>query len=121
MFNILITFLTFVLIIISLFMVLVILMQRPNANAGMGAAFGGGVTESAFGAETGNILTKATRWAALAFFILCLSLYLMHISKATIGHDEETGLPIFQDTTAPAAGAVPAAETTGQSDELPLP
>ena len=81
MLDILISFLTFVLILASLFMVLVILMQRANSNAGMGSAFGGGVTESAFGAETTNILTRATKWSAVVFFLLSLVLYLLYISQ----------------------------------------
>lgn len=109
MINILITFLTFVLIIVSLFMVLVILMQRPNTNAGMGAAFGGGMTESAFGAETSNILTKATRYSAIAFFVLCLSLYLLHIGKVSKTEDGQFFLPSIQEEAAPtAAPALPA-------------
>ncbi|MEX0331329.1 MAG: preprotein translocase subunit SecG [Puniceicoccaceae bacterium] len=81
MLTIVINLLTFVLILISLFLVLVILMQRANSNAGMGSAFGGGVTESTFGAETTNVLERATKWAAFAFFILALVLYLLFMSR----------------------------------------
>lgn len=81
MIDIIISFLTFVLILISLFLVLVILMQRADSNAGMGSAFGGGVTESAFGADTANILTKATKWSSIAFFVIALGLYLLYMSK----------------------------------------
>lgn len=81
MLDIVISFLTFVLILISLFMVLVILMQRANSNSGMGSAFGGGVTESAFGAETTNILTRATKWSAVGFFLLSLLLYLLYMGR----------------------------------------
>ena len=77
MLNIIISLLTFVLILVSLFMVLVILMQRANTNAGMGSAFGGGVAESAFGTETTNVLVRATKWSAAAFFIIALVLFLL--------------------------------------------
>ena len=93
MLNIVISLLTFVLILISLFLVLVILMQRANSNSGMGSAFGGGVTESAFGAETTNILTRATKWAALAFFIISLVLYLLYMSNENQGDPAESDLP----------------------------
>ena len=64
------------LVLLSLFIVLIILMQRPSANAGMGSSLGGGAAEQAFGAETGNILTKATVWATIGFFVVSFSLYL---------------------------------------------
>lgn len=109
MLSIFITFLTFVLILISIFMVLVILMQRANANAGMGAAFGGGAAESAFGAETSNILTKATRYCAFAFFGIALVLYILYL-KQTAPVPEE-GEIIRQ--TAPAGDAAPPGATEG--------
>jgi preprotein translocase subunit SecG len=88
MLDVTITFLTFVLILTTLFMMLVILMQRPNTNAGMGAAFGGGVTESTFGAETTNILTRATKWSAGAFFGLALVLYILYLVKVQPAAEE---------------------------------
>lgn len=90
MLNIIISFLTFILIIISLFMVLVILMQRGSANAGMGSAFGGGAAESAFGAETTNILTKATKWSAVSFFVLSLGLYLLYMARESAPAEGES-------------------------------
>ena len=59
--------LTGVFICVALLMMLVILMQRPKSE-GLGAAFGGGVTENIFGAQTTNVLTKITGWLA-AFFL----------------------------------------------------
>jgi len=100
MLGITITFLTFVLILITLFMMLVILMQRPNTNAGMGAAFGGGVTESTFGAETTNILTRATKWAAGAFFLFSIVLYMLYLIDARPVAEEDAELPtIATDST----------------------
>ncbi len=94
MLNIIISFLTFVLILISLFMVLVILMQRGSSGGGMGSAFGGGAAESAFGAETTNILTRATKWSALGFFVIALSLYLLYMEREQGSTDQgETDLP----------------------------
>lgn len=83
MLSILITFLTFVLILVSLFMVLVVLMQRANSNAGLGSAFGGGMAESAFGAETTNVLVKMTKWSAVLFFVLSLTLYLLWMAQVS--------------------------------------
>jgi preprotein translocase subunit SecG len=106
MLNIIISLLTFILIIISLFMVLVILMQRASTNAGMGSAFGGGVAESAFGAETTNILTRATKWSAVAFFVIALTLYLMYMSQqAPKNSVSESELPDIPVATREAAAA----------------
>jgi len=77
--SILIGLFTLILIIACVLLVLVILMQRPNANAGMGAALGGGMAEGAFGGEAGNVLTKATVKLVVAYFVISAGLYLGYI------------------------------------------
>ena len=42
--------LTFILVLISLFLILVVLAQKAKSDGGMGAAMGGGVAEATFGA-----------------------------------------------------------------------
>ena len=85
------------LVLISLFIVLIVLMQRANANSGMGAALGGGMSESTFGAETGNVLTRWTVYAAVIFFILSFLLYLGHMHQmAQSGNLNET-LPSIKE------------------------
>ena len=66
--------------IVALLMMLVILMQRPKSE-GLGAAFGGGVTENIFGAQTTNVLTTATTWLASIFFILVLALSILYAHR----------------------------------------
>ena len=70
----LISFLTFVLIVDCLLLMLLILVQLPKKEAGMGTAFGGGATDALFGAGTGNVLTKATKYCAALFLVLALVL-----------------------------------------------
>lgn len=65
--------LTAILAIICLLMVLIILMQRPKQE-GLGAAFGGGVTDQMWGAQTTNVLQKATVTLAIIFFVITLIL-----------------------------------------------
>ena len=67
-------------VIVALLMVLVILMQRPKSE-GLGAAFGGGVTENLFGAQTTNVLTKITGWLAGIFFALTFLLSIMYAQR----------------------------------------
>jgi len=74
--NFLLGFGIVALVLLSLFIILVVLMQRPSANAGMGSTLGGSAAEQAFGSDTGNILTKATVWGTIIFFVLCMSLFL---------------------------------------------
>ena len=54
-------------VLVSLLIVLVVLMQRPK-NEGLGAAFGGGMTDNLFGAQTTNVLQKFTRLLGGTFF-----------------------------------------------------
>src|SRR5262245_37180961 len=61
--NLLINFCLVLFVLVAGIMVLVILMQRPKSE-GLGAAFGAGVTENIFGAQTTNVLVKFTTWLA---------------------------------------------------------
>src|SRR3954451_9918118 len=58
-------------------MILVILMQRPKSE-GLGAAFGAGVTENIFGAQTTNVLVKFTKWLTGIFFALTFALSVLY-------------------------------------------
>ena len=69
-------------ILVALLMVLVILMQRPKSE-GLGAAFGGAVTENIFGAQTTNVLVKFTAWLAGIFFLLTFFLSILYARKAS--------------------------------------
>ena len=58
-------------------LVLLVLIQLPKKEAGAGLAFGGGATDALFGAGSGNVLTRITKYAAGAFFILAIVLSMM--------------------------------------------
>ncbi len=64
-------------VLVAALMVLVILMQRPKSE-GLGAAFGAGVTENIFGAQTTNVLVKFTTWLAGIFFALTFALSVLY-------------------------------------------
>src|SRR6185436_21080215 len=82
--NILLGILTFILILVSLFLVLVLLAQKSK-DGGLGAALGGGAAEAAFGADTSNVLSKSTIYAAILFFVLAFALYLGRIWERNHG------------------------------------
>lgn len=109
--NLLIGLATFILILVSLFLVLVVLMQKAKTDGGV-AAMGGGSMESAFGAETGNVLVTLTKYATIIFFTLSFLLYLAHVRQASQTKvDADNALP---KVTAPATNpAAPAAGPEG--------
>src|SRR5437660_2667470 len=78
--SILINLLLGLWIFVALLMVLVILMQRPKSE-GLGAAFGAGVMENIFGAQTTNVLVKFTAWLAGFFFLLTFALSILYSHK----------------------------------------
>jgi preprotein translocase subunit SecG len=80
--NLVINLLLGCFVLVSLLMVLVILMQRPKSE-GLGAAFGGGVTENIFGAQTTNVLVKFTTWLAGIFFALTFGLSILNAHRST--------------------------------------
>ena len=75
--NLLINVCLVLFVLVAALMVLVILMQRPKSE-GLGAAFGGGVTENIFGAQTTNVLVKFTTWLAGIFFALTFALSVLY-------------------------------------------
>jgi len=75
--NLLINFCLVIFVLVAALMVLVILMQRPKSE-GLGAAFGAGVTENIFGAQTTNVLVKFTTWLAGVFFALTFALSVLY-------------------------------------------
>jgi preprotein translocase subunit SecG len=79
--TILLNLLLAVYVVVALLMILVILMQRPKSE-GLGAAFGGGVTENIFGAQTTNVLVKFTSWLAGIFFVLTFVLSILYARKS---------------------------------------
>jgi len=87
MLNIFINLLLVVHVIVSLLIIVAVLMQRPK-NEGLGAAFGAGMTDSLFGAQTTNVLASITRWLGALFFILTLVLSALYARQGR----EKTGV-----------------------------
>ena len=70
----LISILTFALVLNCFFLVFLILIQLPKKESGSGLAFGGGALDMALGAGAGNVLTRITKFSASLFIGLCLIL-----------------------------------------------
>ena len=105
--NLLINLLLVIYVLVALLMVLVILMQRPKSE-GLGAAFGGAVTENIFGAQTTNVLVKFTAWLAGIFFALTFALSILYAHKNTVDSAFRREL-MKQQTSPQTSPAAPAA------------
>jgi preprotein translocase subunit SecG len=89
-------------VIVCLLLILLTLMQRPK-NEGLGAAFGGGMTDNLFGAQTSNVLAQATRVLGTAFFVITLLLSVLYTRLATSPSSVQAQLASKPVPAAPAA------------------
>lgn len=119
--SILIGIATFILILISIFLILVVLAQKAKSDGGMGAAMGGGMAEAAFGAETGNVLSKATINASIAFFVLSFLVYLGHVYQHKGSKTQGGELPTISGSALPAAPAATTSEPAAGTAPAPAP
>ena len=78
--------LTAILLLVCVFSVLLILMQRPSEDSGMGAALGGGAATSVFGGEAGNVLARWTKYSVVVFYVLSFILSMLHMSCESVPH-----------------------------------
>ncbi|MFZ9682975.1 MAG: preprotein translocase subunit SecG [Cephaloticoccus sp.] len=119
--SILLGILTFILILVSVVLILLVLMQKAKNDGGAGAALGGGMTESAFGADTNNVLSKSTINATIAFFVLSFLLYLGHLYQRNHAAGAEDSLPTIDapaaTTSAPDEASAPTVVVPAQSSE----
>ena len=93
-------------VLVALLMVLVILMQRPKSE-GLGAAFGGAVTENIFGAQTTNVLVKFTSWLAGILFALTFALSILYAHQSTA--DSAFRRALMKSQAAPQTSPAPTA------------
>ena len=105
--SILLGIATFVLILTSVFLILLVLAQKAKSDGGMGAAMGGGMAEATFGADTGNVLSKATINAAIVFFVLSFALYLGRIFERKAVSSPGGALPVITAPLVPADSKAP--------------
>jgi preprotein translocase subunit SecG len=122
--NLFIGFFTIILILVSLFMVMIILMQKPRSDSGLGAALGGGgAADAAFGAETANVLSRSTIYCAIFFFVASFGLYLGHMYVTERGPTDMRTLPELRALEEPAGGAAVqnGQEAVGQDAYVPPP
>jgi preprotein translocase subunit SecG len=113
-------FLTFILVVICSALVFLVLIQLPKKDAGAGLAFGASATDALFGAGSGNVLTKITKWFAIAFFALAVILSVLQKNYhgrgvSTFEKSLEQPLPTRSSPVTPPAGTPPPAASAPNS------
>lgn len=112
---------SFLLLLLCLFTLLLVLVQKPRADGGLGAALGGGSMEAALGAESSNVLNKTTIYSVIGFFILTFALYLGNLTSIE-NSQSGGGEGLLSGVIESEAGeAVPATTPTGSALEPSLP
>ena len=121
MINIAIYILLGINLLVCILLTLLVLMQKPRSE-GLGAAFGGNFTDSIFGAQTSDVLTKGTIWLGGIFMTLTLILGLLysHRQAGNAKLQEELTKPVApltattSNTVTPTNGAVSPTPSTPQ-------
>jgi preprotein translocase subunit SecG len=98
-------------VIVCIALIMIVLLQTGK-GADMGAAFGGGSSQTLFGSTgASTFLSKATTAAAILFMLTSLILAYMSGNKS--------GKSIVMDAPAPIEQTLPASETAPESATLP--
>jgi preprotein translocase subunit SecG len=123
----LIVLLTVVMVLDCLMLMFLVLIQLPKKETGAGLAFGAAATDALFGAGSGNVLTKITKYATAVFFILAIALSVMqskYHSRTATEFQENLAKPIPSATAprpTPTAAAKAAAAPVAISTNTLLP
>ncbi len=133
--SFLIGLLTVVLVLNCVLLILLVLIQLPKKEAGAGVAFGGAATDALFGAGTGNVLTKVTKYATVVFFVLAVTIGIMQsnfyhqpgkeFERKVEQQSKEMPTPAPATTPAPAAipgeASMPATSNASPTSAAPAP
>jgi len=129
--NILIWLFTAIHVLVALFLVVLVLMQKSK-DQGVGAAFGGGMTETIFGAGTTTALVRMTIWCACILLATTLILAVLHSHRSSRATSRSllertapaAATPVSQPPTmpvAPAPASEPAAPAAPAAPATPAP
>jgi len=100
--------LTILHVIVAVFLILVVLLQTGK-RADLAGAFGGGGSQTAFGARgAATLLSRLTAWSAGIFMATSLVLSLLSSSGSTGRGSVLDSVPVKAPATAPAIPATPA-------------
>ena len=94
----------------SLFLILLVMLQRGRGG-GLTGAFGGAGGQSAFGTKTGDVFTKFTVYTAVVWILLCIGLiFISRSSSSNLQFDAAsatTGAGVSETETTDSGNAIP--------------
>jgi preprotein translocase subunit SecG len=106
MLSLVIGLLTIALVLTSVMLILMVLVQLPKKEAGLGMAFGGATADALFGAGSGTVLSRWTKYATGLFLILSLVLSMLR------NHDARASGRVIESELQKAAVPAPAASVS---------
>jgi len=109
-------------LLVSICLIGLVLIQQGK-GADMGASFGAGSSATIFGSSgSGNFLTKATTWLAIAFFVISLVLGNLTANRIK-STDEWNNLDSAVEQSIPADSSIPSdsAEPVKSVDNADVP
>ena len=75
---------------VSIFAILLVLMQKSPEGGGFGSSLGGSAMESVFGGDAGDVLVRTTAKVIAIFFALALLLSLCYVHRAKVSGQRAT-------------------------------
>jgi preprotein translocase subunit SecG len=118
MLSLFIGLLSLALVLTSVMLILMVLVQLPKKEAGLGMAFGGATADALFGAGSGTVLSRWTKYAAGVFLALSLLLSMLRNHEA-----RASGRVIESELAKPVAATVlgqPTATNPAAAPSLPV-
>ena len=97
----------------SILLILLVIVQLPKKEAGAGMAFGGGTADALFGAGSGTVLSKITKYAIGIMFALAILIAVLQKPN-----NSKDFVNAMQNPQKPAPSASPA-EATPQPVTVP--
>lgn len=108
--------LIFIHVVVCIALIMIVLLQTGK-GADMGAAFGGGSSQTLFGSTgASTFLSKATTVAAIVFMVTSLALAYISTHRTSSSLLTDTPAPVEQTTEQPDTGPAPA-----ESEQTPAP
>ena len=106
-------------VILSLFLILIILLQRGKGG-GLVGAFGGMGGSSMFGTKTSDVFLKITIWTTVVWFVACFGgryILSMKSGNSLADRASENALTVPAPTTGAEVPALPSSESVTTGDE----